>query len=581
MSDFDSVSTVEAPPESGVKKKQKGGRGRVRSTPKGRRVDPTARAEVLALLGDEERRRDLLIEHLHKIQDRYGCLSAPHLVALAAEMKMAMAEVYEVATFYHHFDVIKEGATPPPAITVRVCDSIACDLAGSHNLLANLPALLGTGIRVLHAPCVGRCETAPVAVVGQNPIPHATGELVTEAVEYGRVTHPAKVGVVTPGHIDYAGYRAAGGYALAASCIAGDKKAADVVALMEDSGLRGLGGAGFPAGRKWKLVAAEPAPRLMAINIDEGEPGTFKDRYYLERDPHRFLEGALIAAWAVGIDAIYIYLRDEYHGCRAILEREIAALQANPPCEIPAIHLRRGAGAYICGEESSMIESIEGKRGEPRLRPPYVAQVGLFGRPTLEHNMETLHWVRDIMEKGPAWFAGHGRNGRKGLRSFSVSGRVKKPGVHLAPAGITLRELVDEFCGGMLEGHELYGYLPGGASGGILPASLANIPLDFDTLNPYGCFIGSAAIVVLSNHDTASGAARNLMKFFSDESCGQCTPCRVGTVKALQLMQEKRWDAPLLQELSQAMMDSSICGLGQAAPNPALTVLKYFPGEVE
>ena len=581
MSDFVSVSTLEAPPDPGTKKKKKGGRGRVRSTPKGRRVDPKALEEVLALLGDAPRRRDLLIEHLHKIQDRYHCLSAAHLVALASEMKMAMAEVYEVATFYHHFDVIKEGDTPPPAITVRVCDSIACELAGSDKLLAKLPALLGAGVRVLHAPCVGRCETAPVAVVGQNPIPHATAELVTEAVEFNRVLHPAEIGIVTPGHIDYAAYRAAGGYALAASCVAGDKNSADVIALMEHSGLRGLGGAGFPTGRKWKLVAAEPAPRLMAINIDEGEPGTFKDRYYLERDPHRFLEGALIAAWAVGIEAIYIYLRDEYHGCRAILEREIAALQANPPYAIPAIYLRRGAGAYICGEESSMIESIEGKRGEPRLRPPYVAQVGVFGRPTLEHNMETLHWVREIIEKGPDWFAGQGRNGRKGLRSFSVSGRVKNPGVHLAPAGITLRELVDEFCGGMLDGHELYGYLPGGASGGILPASMANIPLDFDTLNEYGCFIGSAAIVVLSNHDTASGAARNLMKFFSDESCGQCTPCRVGTVKALQLMQENRWDAPLLQELSQAMMDSSICGLGQAAPNPVLTVLKYFPGEVE
>jgi formate dehydrogenase beta subunit len=581
MSDFVSVSALEALPESGTKKKQKGGRGRIRSTPKGRRVDPKAREEVLAPLGDTPRRRDLLIEHLHKIQDRYGYLSAPHLVALASEMKMAMAEVYEVATFYHHFDVIKEGDTPPPAITVRVCDSIACDLAGSHKLLAKLPALLGTGVRVLHAPCVGRCETAPVAIVGQNPIQHATAELVTQAVEYGRVTHPAEVGIVTPGHIDYAAYRAGGGYALSASCVAGEKSAADVIALMEHSGLRGLGGAGFPTGRKWKLVAAEPVPRLMAINIDEGEPGTFKDRYYLERDPHRFLEGALIAAWAVGIDAIYIYLRDEYHGCRAILEREIAALQANPPYEIPAIYVRRGAGAYICGEESSMIESIEGKRGEPRLRPPYVAQVGVFGRPTLEQNMETLHWVRDIIEKGPDWFAGHGRNGRKGLRSFSVSGRVKKPGVQLAPAGITLRELIDEFCGGMLDGHELYGYLPGGASGGILPASMANIPLDFDTLNEYGCFIGSAAIVVLSDHDTASGAARNVMKFFSEESCGQCTPCRVGTVKALQLMQENRWDAPLLQELSQAMMDSSICGLGQAAPNPVLTVLKYFPGEVE
>ena len=580
MSNSVSLSTSEQAPEPVSKKKPGGGRGRVRSTPKGRRVDPKARQDVQALLGDAPRRRDLLIEHLHKIQDRYGCLSARHLVALADEMKMAMAEVYEVATFYHHFDVVKEGETAPAAITVRVCDSIACDLAGSRELLAKLPALLGTGVRVLHAPCVGRCETAPVAVVGQNPIPRATAEQISDAVNAGHVTHP-RSGVVTPGHIDYAAYRAAGGYTLAASCIKGEKKPAEVIALMEDSGLRGLGGAGFPAGRKWKLVSAEPSPRLMAINIDEGEPGTFKDRYYLERDPHRFLEGALIAAWAVGIDAIYIYLRDEYHGCRAILEREIAALQADPPYAIPEIHLRRGAGAYICGEESSMIESIEGKRGEPRLRPPYVAQVGLFGRPTLEHNMETLHWVRDILEKGPAWFAGQGRHGRKGLRSFSVSGRVKKPGVHLAPAGITLHELVDEYCGGMLDGHELYGYLPGGASGGILPASKADVPLDFDTLTEYGCFIGSAAIVVLSNHDTASAAARNLMKFFADESCGQCTPCRVGTVKALQLMEQKRWDAPLLQELSQAMMDASICGLGQAAPNPVLTVLKYFPKEVE
>jgi NADH:ubiquinone oxidoreductase subunit F (NADH-binding)/NADH:ubiquinone oxidoreductase subunit E len=572
-----SGSTTAEMPSKG---KKGGGKGRVRSTPKGRRVDPKALEEVRALLADAPRRRDLLIEHLHKIQDRYGCLSAPHLVALASEMKMAMAEVYEVATFYHHFDVIKEDQTPPPPITVRVCDSIACDLAGSAELIAKLPALLGANVRVLHAPCVGRCETAPVAVVGQNPIPHANAGLVTTAVHAGNVTHPKQRGDVTPGHIDYAAYRAAGGYALGRSCKAGEKKASDVIATMEDSGLRGLGGAGFPTGRKWKLVAAEPAPRLMAINIDEGEPGTFKDRYYLERDPHRFLEGALIAAWAVGIDAIYIYLRDEYHGCRAILEGEIAALQANPPCQLPEIHLRRGAGAYICGEESSMIESIEGKRGEPRLRPPYVAQVGLFGRPTLEHNMETLHWVRDILEKGPAWFAGQGRHGRKGLRSFSLSGRVKKPGVHLAPAGITLRELVDEYGGGMLDGHELYGYLPGGASGGILPASKADIPLDFDTLNEYGCFIGSAAIVVLSNHDTASGAARNVMKFFSDESCGQCTPCRVGTIKALQLMEQPRWDAPLLQELSQAMADSSICGLGQAAPNPVLTVLKYFPKEV-
>jgi formate dehydrogenase beta subunit len=564
-----------------VQTQPKGKRSRVRGTPKGRPVDPKAREEVRALLGDAPRRRDLLIEHLHKIQDRYGHLSAAHVVALAAEMKMAMAEVYEVATFYHHFDVVKDGETAPPAITVRVCDSIACDLAGSHDLLKKLPALLGTGVRVLHAPCVGRCETAPVAVVGQNPVPLATAEKVAALVEASAVTHSTTDVTITPGHIDFATYRTAGGYALAASCVNGTRTAADVIAVMENSGLRGLGGAGFPAGRKWKIVSAEPAPRLMAINIDEGEPGTFKDRYYLERDPHRFLEGAIIAAWAVGIDAVYIYLRDEYHGCRAILEQELAALKANPPCKIPDFHLRRGAGAYICGEESAMIESIEGKRGEPRLRPPYVAQVGLFGRPTLEHNMETLHWVREIIEKGADWFAGHGRNGRKGLRSFSVSGRVKKPGVHLAPAGITLQELVDEYCGGMLDGHTLYGYLPGGASGGILPASMANVPLDFDTLNQYGCFIGSAAVVVLSDKDTATAAARNVMKFFADESCGQCTPCRVGTEKALHLMNGRKWDKPLLQELSQAMMDASICGLGQAAPNPMQSVLKYFPNEVD
>jgi formate dehydrogenase len=566
---------------TGAVKTPEGKRKRVKSTPKGRQVDPQAREDVRALLGDEPRRRDLLIEHLHKIQDRYGHLSAAHLVALADEMKMAMTEVYEVATFYHHFDVVKEGATAPPAITVRVCDSIACDLAGSHELLKSLPGLLGQDVRVLHAPCVGRCETAPVAVVGQNPVPFATAQKVSALVRDGAVRHSESDVAVTPGHIDYAAYRAAGGYSLAAACVAGQRTPAELIAMMEDSGLRGLGGAGFPAGRKWKLVAAEPAPRLMAINIDEGEPGTFKDRYYLERDPHRFLEGAIIAAWAVGIGAVYVYLRDEYHGCRAILERELAALAADPPCTIPEFHLRRGAGAYICGEESAMIESIEGKRGEPRLRPPYVAQVGLFGRPTLEHNMETLHWVREIVEKGPAWFAGHGRNGRKGLRSFSVSGRVKKPGVHLAPAGITLQELVDEYCGGMLDGHTLYGYLPGGASGGILPASLANVPLDFDTLTPYGSFIGSAAVVVLSDQDTAAAAAKNVMKFFADESCGQCTPCRVGTEKALTLMNARNWDKPLLTELSQAMMDASICGLGQAAPNPVLTVMKYFPAEVE
>ena len=561
---------------------------KVRSRPKGRQVDPKAREEIRALLGNEPRRRDLLIEHLHRIQDRYGQLSARHLVALADEMKLAMTEVYEVATFYHHFDVVKEGDAAPPAITVRVCDSIACEMAGAGELLAKLPKMLGRDVRVLHAPCIGRCETAPAAVVGQNPLPHASVEGIAALVKAKAVKHPAPgsggahphINIVSPACVDYAAYRSKGGYALAQSCIDGARKREDVIAVMENSGLRGLGGAGFPAGRKWKSVAAEPAPRLMAINIDEGEPGTFKDRWYLERDPHRFIEGALIAAWAVDIAEIYIYLRDEYHGCRAILEKEIAALQADPPCRLPPIFLRRGAGAYICGEESAMIESIEGKRGMPRLRPPYVAQVGLFNRPTLEHNMETLHWVREILEKGADWFASQGRHGRKGLRSFSVSGRVKKPGVHLAPAGITVKELIEEYCGGMRDGHAFYGYLPGGASGGILPASMADIPLDFDTLNQYGCFIGSAAVVVLSNKDRATAAARNLVKFFSEESCGQCTPCRVGTAKALKLMEKPKWDPPLLKELSQAMMDASICGLGQAAPNPVLSVMKYFPQEI-
>ncbi len=423
-------------------------------------------------------------------------------------------------------------------------------------------------------PCVGRCHGAPVAVVGMNPLDAATPDAVQAAVGANAVA-PA----IGP-YVTYAQYRAAGGYATARKCVGGTRDLESVLKAMEDSGLRGLGGAGFPAGRKWRIVRAEPAPRLLAVNIDEGEPGTFKDRYYLERDPHRFLEGVLIAAWAADIGAVYVYLRDEYAGCREILAREIAALHADPPCTLPQIHLRRGAGAYICGEESAMIESIEGKRGMPRLRPPYVAQVGLFGRPTLEHNMETLHWVRDILEKGADWFSGHGRHGRRGLRSFSVSGRVRIPGVHVAPAGITLRELIAEYCGGMLPGHELYAYLPGGASGGILPAAMADIPLDFDTLNPHGCFIGSAAVIVLSQHDRARDAALNVMRFFAEESCGQCTPCRVGTEKAVGLLAAPRWDQPLLEELAQVMGDASICGLGQAAPNPIRCVIKYFPHEI-
>jgi formate dehydrogenase len=447
-------------------------------------------------------------------------------------------------------------------------------MAGADALRDALLAHGDANVRVIGAPCIGRCEQAPAAVVGRNAIGEATPAKVLDAVKSGALEATA------PPYIDYDAYRRDGGYRTLVDCVEGKRSPEQAIAEMENSSLRGLGGAGFPAGRKWKIVRGEPAPRLMAVNIDEGEPGTFKDRFYLERDPHRFLEGMLIAAWAVGIDAIYIYLRDEYAACRAILTRELEALSANPPCPLPPIELRRGAGAYICGEESAMIESIEGKRGMPRLRPPYVAQVGLFGRPTLEHNMETLHWVRDILERGANWFASQGRHGRKGLRSFSVSGRVKKPGVHLAPAGITVRELIDEFCGGMQDGHTFYGYLPGGASGGILPASLGDIPLDFDTLQPYGCFIGSAAVIVLSQHDRARDAALNLLEFFAEESCGQCTPCRVGTQKAVGLMEKPQWDKPLLDDLSQAMADASICGLGQAAPNPIACVYKYFPDEL-
>ena len=549
-----------------------------RGKPKGRAVDASALEQIQALLGGEPRRRDLLIEHLHKIQDTFGHLSAAHIAALAREMKLSMTEVFEVASFYHHFDIVKEGDTPPPALTVRVCDSLSCDisceLGGASELITGLKRALGDGVRVIPAPCVGRCEQAPVVVVGQNPVANASVASV-QAVVTGNKTRCA-----TSPYTGYAAYRNKGGYKIAAECLAGKRDAETLIKTMEHSGLRGLGGAGFPAGRKWRIVRGEKGPRLMAINIDEGEPGTFKDRYYLERNPHRFLEGMLIAAWTAQISEVYIYLRDEYAGVRAILEKEIKALQKNPPCALPPIFLRRGAGAYICGEESAMIESIEGKRGMPRLRPPYVAQVGLFGYPTLEHNMETLYWVRDIIEKGAAWFASNGRNGRKGLRSFSVSGRVKKPGVHLAPAGITVKELISEYCGGMLPGHNFYAYLPGGASGGILPATMGDIPLDFDTLNQYGCFIGSAAVIVLSDQDKASAAARNIMKFFAEESCGQCTPCRVGTAKALNLMEKKSWDQGLLEELSGAMADASICGLGQAAPNPIRCVMKYFPKEV-
>ena len=551
---------------------------RQRSQLKGRQVDDVSVAEVQALLPWDgevlKQRRDLLIEHLHKINDTYRGLNERHLVALAKLMNISMAEVYEVATFYHHFEIIRDGEQAPK-FTVRVCNGLSCDMAGATSLLGKLRASLGTdNIKVVEAPCMGRCEQAPVAVVHQHEIGHASVDKVLQAVQSEAIQ------AVVPDYIDLNAYTAEGGYALLQAVTQGQHGTEEVLKAMEDSGLRGLGGAGFPAGRKWRIVREQAAPRLMAVNIDEGEPGTFKDRTYLERDPHRFLEGMLIAAHVVGIEAIYIYLRDEYHACRQVLETELAKLQTNFPVGLPKIELRRGAGAYICGEESAMIESIEGKRGEPRMRPPYIAQVGLFGRPTLEHNFETLYWVRDIVQKGPAWFSGYGRHDRKGLRSFSVSGRVKKPGVKLAPAGITIAELIEEYCGGMKEGHEFYAYLPGGASGGILPATLKDIPLDFDTLQSYGCFIGSAAVIVLGHQDSARHAALNMMNFFAHESCGQCTPCRVGTAKAAQLMQAPVWDNATLEDLNQVMSDASICGLGQAAPNPIRSVQKYFPQEI-
>ena len=549
------------------------GRRRRAAKPKGRQVDPQALEEIRELLADRPRRRDLLIEHLHLIQDRFGHLSAAHLAALSEEMRLAMAEVYETATFYAHFDVVKEGEAPPPPLTVRVCDSLTCEMMGAGALLQLLPGRLGAGVRVVRAPCMGRCDTAPVVEVGHRHVTAADGDAIARVIEAG-VLEPE-----IPPYTDLTAYEAEGGYTILSQCLAGDREAEDLVSMVSDSALRGLGGAGFPTGRKWQIVRTFPGPRLMAVNADEGEPGTFKDRVYLERDPHRMLEGMLIAAWAVEAEAVYIYLRDEYPGLHKVLAKEIAALSSAGLDKVTKIHLRRGAGAYICGEESSMIESIEGKRGLPRHRPPYVAEVGIFGRPTLVQNVETLIWLRDIIEKGPAWFANQGGEGRR-LHSYSVSGRVEEPGVKLAPAGITVRQLIDEYCGGMQDGHGFKGYLPGGASGGILPASMADLPLEFGALEKYGCLLGSAAVVVLSDKDSAKDAALNLMRFFEDESCGQCTPCRVGTEKAVKLMARDTWDEGLLTELGRAMTDASICGLGQAAANPLKSVLQYFPDDI-
>lgn len=541
--------------------------GQARTTVKGRVADEASLQEIASLIGTGPYRRDLLIEYLHLIQDHYGSISARHLAALAEHLRISLAEAYATVTFYAHFDVVKEESTPPPQLTIRVCDSIGCAMAGADTLIAELQKIHEQYIRIQPVPCIGQCAEAPAAVVGTLVITQAVTQSVESAVS--REHH-------TAGEIckaDYAAYRAGGGYRLWEELYAGQKSSDDLLNIIDAAGLRGMGGAGFPTARKWRAVRARDGVKYLVVNADEGEPGTFKDRYILENDPHRVLEGALTAAQIIGARDIYFYLRDEYAGLRATLTRELAKL----PDEWPRIHLRRGAGSYVCGEESALIESLEGKRGYPRQRPPLPVEAGLFGRPTATNNVETLFFLRDILEKGADWWRTLGRNGGIGLRHYSVSGRVRDPGVKLAPAGLTLAELLAEHCGGMADGHELLAYLPGGASGGILPAHLNNIPLDFGTLEPYGCFIGSAAIIVLSQKDDLIAAARNLMAFFADESCGQCTPCRLGTAKSLKLMQSDDWDVPLLNDLAQVMRDSSICGLGQAAPNPVQSLLRYFP----
>ncbi len=542
---------------------------------KGRQSDDQSIDDLKNLIpNDYFRQRDMLIESLHLIQDRYKCLKPKHLTALSELTNLPLTEIYETASFYAHFDIYKEDDLTPPDTTIRVCDGITCEMNGCKSFEKDLKDNLDSNVRVVRAPCMGRCHQAPVVEVGKKHFVNANLSLVQKALEE-QDTKP-----VIPNYISYDDYVKEGGYKILKDCIEDKKDPMKLIEEMEQSGLRGLGGAGFPTGRKWRFVRAEDKPRLMAINGDEGEPGTFKDHHYLTRDPHRFLEGMLIAAWVVEATDVYIYMRDEYPDVIKFLKKEIKILEDNNLNIKTRIHFRRGAGAYICGEESSMLESLEGKRGLPRHKPPFPSQVGLFGRPTLIHNVETVFWVREILEKGAVWFSSHGLNGRKGLRTYSVSGRVKNPGVKLAPAGITIKQLIDEYCGGFQEGHVFKAYLPGGASGGILPAKLDNVPLDFDTLQEHGCFIGSAAVVVLSDKDNMKDIAKNLMFFFHDESCGQCTPCRNGTEKALKLMNESSWDVALLKELSSAMMDASICGLGQAAPNPMLSVIKHFPEEV-
>ena len=556
--------------ETSLKKKKR------RWTPKGRQVEDKYLDEVSKLFSGLIFKRDELIEYLHILQDKFGVLYDKHLVALSTIINLPLSEIYEVATFYAHFNIVKDSKDYNPVNVVRVCESLTCELFGAHKLLQDIKKLENKNIKVVPGPCMGRCNVAPTVCVGKNYVDVANFDKVKKTID------EKNFDPFIPDYINLSSYKKNGGYEIANKIKNGVISKKQVLDSLNESGLKGKGGAGFPTGKKWEIVSNYNGKKYVAVNGDEGEPGTFKDRSYLESDPHRFLEGALIASYFINAQKVYIYMRDEYPTVIKILLDEINKMEDEEIIPKDFFIVRRGAGAYICGEESAMIESIEGKRGLPRHRPPYVAEIGLFGCPTLTNNLETLFWVRDIIEKGPKWFAEKGFNGNRGFHSFSVSGRVKNPGVKVAPAGITIQQLIDEYCDGMADGHTFKGYLPGGASGGILPATMNDIPLDYGSkeLMDAGCFLGSAAVVVLSDHDNMKDVALNLLKFFEEESCGQCTPCRSGTEKTVKLMQEKNWNKEKLKDLSEVMAQASICGLGQAATNPLNSVLKYFSNEI-
>ena len=524
------------------------------------------------ILSPLDLRHDLLIEHLHKIQDYFGFLSEKNLALLAKILKLSKVEVYEVASFYAHFDIVKEGDIPPPKTTIRICNSLSCQINGSTTLKNKIiKKFQDQDIRVLDAPCMGRCAFAPALEIGHFHVENANLEKVSEAIEKKWISP------IIPNYQSFYDYINKGGY----QKLKAVKNRKDIwYDNIIKADLRGLGGGGFRTAKKWKLVSNEKRPRYLAVNGDEGEPGTFKDKYYLEKEPHMFLEGMLMAATSINAEKCFIYIRDEYPAVLKILKDEIIKLENEKIIPLNYIDLRRGAGAYICGEESAMIESIEGKRGLPRHRPPYVGQSGIFGKPTLVHNVETLYWVAKIMREGPEIFTDFNKNNCMGLRSYSVSGRVKKPGLYLLPSGSTILDII-EASGGMIEGHQFKAYQPGGASSGLLPATINDVPLDFDTLDKYNTFIGSAAVVVLSDKDNIRNVALNMIEFFKSESCGQCTPCRVGCEKAVNIMKQKDWDISLLQDLCEVMESSSICGLGQAATNPIKSCISYFSKELK